>query len=155
MSPIRESIPARDDYLRELGRATYNFAYLEWGIIWLTETLEPGFLSIAQTLTAGIIAQRFADAVTKVPASVGDQSELENLARNFREMVVERNRLFHGNPFTAKNGEQRLLYSGKHGRKEWTENLIQQFSDVAATLGAEASRLLHGGRYEHYKNSSG
>lgn len=155
MAPIRESIPARDQYLRELGRATYNFAYLEWGIVWLTETLEPGFLSISQTLTAGQLAQKFTDAVERVPASDGDQPELADLARNFRELVKERNRLIHGNPFTAESGEQRLLYSGKHGRKDWTEELIQRFSDVTATLGSRAGRLLHGGRYEQWKCKSG
>lgn len=155
MAPIRESIPARDQYLRALGRATYNFAYLEWGIVWLTETLEPGFLGVAQNKTAGQIAQRFTNAVERVPTSDRDQPELAELARNFRELVEERNRLIHGNPFTAVNGEQRLLYSGKHGRKDWTEELIQQFSDVAATLGSAAGSLLHGGRYEQWKCNSG
>lgn len=154
MPAIRESIPAADSYLRELGRATYNFAYLEWGIVWLTETLEPGFLKAAKKLTAGKIAERFARAVEGVPSSDGDQPELVELARKFRDIVKERDQLVHGNPYTANGGEQRLLYSGRHGRKDWTEDLIQQFSDVAATLGAKAGRLLHGGRYERWKNRS-
>ena len=155
MAPIRESIRARDQYLRELGRATYNFAYVEWGIVWLAETLEPGVLSEAQTLTAGQIAQRFSRAVERVPVSEPDQSKLAELARGFLGLVEERNRLIHGNPFTAANGEQRLFYSGKHGRKDWTEKLMQQFSDDAATLGSAAGRLLHGGRYAQWKDVSG
>lgn len=154
MAPVRESIPAKDQYLRELGRATYNFAYAEWGIVWLAETLEPGFLSDAQTLTAGQIARRFSSAVEKVPVTEHDLAELIELAKRFLGLVEERNRLLHGNPFTADDGEQRLLYSGKHGRKEWTEKLVQQFSDDAAILGSAAGRLLHGGRLEQWKRNS-
>ena len=155
MAPVRENIQAKDEYLRELGRAAYNFAYLEWGIVWLAETLEPGLLVDAQALTAGQIARRFLTAVESIPATERDLPELTELARNFVGLVEERNRLLHGNPFTADNGEQRLLYSGKHGRKDWTEELMQQFSDDAATLGSEAGRLLHGGRYEQWKRNSG
>jgi hypothetical protein len=153
MALIRECIPANDQYLRELGRATYNFAYLEWGIVWLTETLEPGFLGEAQTLTAGQIARRFSNAVEQVPVSDSDRAELLELATGFLDLVDERNRLIHGNPFTADNGEQRLLYTGKHGRKDWTEALMQKFSDDAAILGSAAGRLLHGGRYEQWKRN--
>lgn len=151
MKPTRERIPASDSYLRELGRAAYNFSYLEWGVIWLAETLEPGFLSEAQALTAGQIAQRFINVAKSVPDSDCDHLDLINLARSFQGLVEDRNRLIHGNPFTADNGEQRLLYSGKHGRKDWTENLIQQFSDEAAALASSAGRLLHGGRYKQWK----
>jgi hypothetical protein len=45
MTLIPERIPADDRYLRDLGRATYNFAYLEWGVIWIGEKLDPGFLN--------------------------------------------------------------------------------------------------------------
>ena len=148
MIPVRESIPADDQYLRALGRATYNFAYLEWGVVWLTETIEQGFLDTANSLTAGQIANRFMLAVQRVPESDVDHRELTDLARRFQELVEERNRLVHANPFTAENGAQRLLYVGKHGRKEWSEGLIQQFSDLAALLGAIAARLLHAGRYD-------
>lgn len=75
--------------------------------------------------------------------------------RRARQSRLSRDRLIHGNPFTADNGEPRLLYSGKHGRKDWTEELMQQFSDDAATLGSDAGRLLHGGRYEQWKRNSG
>lgn len=154
MAASRESIPANDQYLRELGRATCSFAYLEWAVVWLTETIEPGFLSEATTLTAGHIARKFTNAVEKVPPSDQDQIELADLARRFGELVEERNRLIHGKPYTAETGEQRLLYSGKHGGKDWTEELIRQFSDVAADLAQVAARLLHSGRYEKWKRGS-
>jgi hypothetical protein len=112
-------------------------------------------LSDAQKLTAGQIAKRFESAVVRVSATEPDQAELTELARSFLALVEERNRLIHGDPFTANNGEQRLLYSGKYGRKDWSEELMQQFSDDAADLGSAAGRILHGGRYEKWKRNSG
>ena len=155
MTRVREIVPAKDQYLTALGRATYSFAYLEWGIVWLTETLEPGFLNRAQKMTAGDIARGFVKAVEKLPDAEPDLPELRALAARFQSLVQDRNQLLHGNPFTADTGEQRLLYSGKHGRKDWTEELIQRFSDDAAKLGADAGRLLHGGRYEQWSRTSG
>lgn len=112
-------------------------------------------LSDAQKLTSGQIAKRFESAVVRVSATEPDQAELTELARSFLALVEERNRLIHGNPITANNGEQRLLYSGKYGRKDWSEELMQQFSDDAADLGSAAGRILHGGRYEKWKRNSG
>ena len=38
-------IPVEQSYLSAVGRATYNFAYLEWGIVWIVEKLRPGYLN--------------------------------------------------------------------------------------------------------------
>ena len=145
MNDPRERIPATDEYLRELGRATYNFAYLEWGIVWLTESLEKGFLSKASKLTAGQIADGFIQASNRTDDDVPDKLDLVTLSKNFKELVEDRNRLMHGNPYTAEGGEQRLLYAGKHGRKEWTIDRMAEFSDGVSLASVEVSRLLHGG----------
>jgi len=119
MANQSERIPVVDQYLRALGRATYNFAYLEWAIVWLTETIEPGFLRVARGLTAGQIAQRFRQAVGRLGSIEPDKSALRDLAAAFMNLVEDRNRLVHANPFTADCDEQRLLYDGKHGRIDW------------------------------------
>lgn len=147
MNQPRERIPVENQYLNELGRTTYNFAYLEWGIIWLTETIQNGFLSDAKTLTAGQIAVRFLEAVTEVGENEPDKQELTELAIKFNSLVKDRNQLMHGNPFTANGGEQRLKYNGKHGQKDWTTELMQEFADNLALCSIEAGKLLHGGRY--------
>jgi hypothetical protein len=151
MKQPRDRIPAADEYLQDLGRATYNFAYLEWGIIWLTETIERGFLAKATKLTAGQIADRFWREASKIADSEADKSALLELAEVFKNLVEDRNRLIHGNPFTAGDGEQRLQYNGKHGRKDWTIALMQEFSDRVALASVEAGRLLHGGRYQAWR----
>jgi len=118
MNQPRERIPVADVYLLALGRATYNFAYLEWGIVWLVETIDHGFLETSRRLTAGRIAARFLEAVGRIGPNYADRPALLALGEEFRAFVDERNRLMHGNPFTATGGEQRLLYDGKHGRKD-------------------------------------
>tara|TARA_R110002096_G_scaffold101785_2_gene225209 strand:- start:461 stop:925 length:465 start_codon:yes stop_codon:yes gene_type:complete len=148
MNEPRERIPASDDYLKALGRATYNFAYLEWGIIWLTETLERGFLSKVSKLTAGKIANNF----EIIARSIGDydpqKTEIVSLSVDFKKFVKERNKLMHGNPFTAEDGEQRLLYNGRLGRRDWEVALIEDFADEAALLSIKAGKILHSGRYK-------
>ena len=151
MTEQPERIPVADDYLRALGRATYNFAYLEWGIIWLTETLQLGFLQMASTMTAGNIADCFSRAVEQLDNTVSDKPRLWKLTRNFTELVHNRNSLMHGNPHTAQTGEQRLLYRGKHGDKDWTIEIMTNFSSRAATASIEAGKLLHNGRLQQYQ----
>lgn len=143
VSQPRTRIPVADDYSEALGRATYNFAYLEWAIIGLHETFDHGFLVKSRSMTAGEIATSFLKIVKALDASEQHKPALLKLAMIFDEMVPDRNRLMHGNPFTASGGEQRLSYTGKHGTKDWTIELIDEFSDNLATASVEAVRILH------------
>ena len=148
-----ERIPVAEDYLSALGRATYNFSYLEWGIIWLTETLQPGFLHLASSMTARSIAEKFSSAVVKLDKTDPDRARLKLLALNFSNLVPVRNSLMHGNPHTALGGEQRLLYDGKHGRKDWTIVSMKNFASRTAAASIEAGELLHNGRLQRYHAS--
>lgn len=150
MTELSERIPVAEDYLSALGRATYNFSYLEWGIIWLTETLQPGFLQTSSTMTAGNIAEKFSSVVEKLDMGDADKTKLQILAKNCSDLVTIRNSLMHGNPYTALSGEQRLLYDGKHGRKDWTIDSMKEFSTRTAAASIEAGRLLHNGRLQRY-----
>lgn len=143
MTEQSKRIPVAEDYLIALGRATYNFAYLEWDVICLTETLQPGFLYSASTLTAGEIAKKFSSAIGNLDKSDPDRTRFEKLARDFTELVNDRNSLMHGNPHTSVGGEQRLLYAGKHGNKDWTIGLMKDFSSRTATASIGAEELLH------------
>ena len=150
MTEQSELIPVAEDYLCALGRATYNFSYLEWGVIWLTETLQPRFLQMASSMTASNVAEKFSSAVEKLDNTDPDKTRLQILARNFSDLVPNRNSLMHGNPHTALSGEQRLLYDGKHGRKDWTIDSIRDFSSRTATASIEVGQLLHNGRLQQY-----
>ena len=145
-----ERVPVAEDYLSALGRATYNFSYLEWGVIWLTEALQPGFLQMASTMTAGNIEEKFSSVVKKLDKTDPDKARLKILARNFSDLVPDRNSLMHGNPHTALSADQRLLYDGKHGRKDWTLDSMRDFSSRTATASIEVGKLLHNGRLQRY-----
>jgi hypothetical protein len=119
------SIPVAESYLSALGRATYNFAYLEWAIISLGQMLHQDFVSSVEEMTAGKMAQTFEDFVKALPSMDPDRSRLKTLAKDFRKNLVDRrNKLMHGKPFTADNGEQRLRYSGKKGVQIWEHDDI-------------------------------
>ena len=150
MTDLSERIPVTEDYLAALGRATYNFSYLEWGVIWLAETLQPGFLQTSSTMTAGNIAQKFSSVVENLDKTAADKTKLKMLASNFTDLIALRNSLMHGNPYTALNREQRLLYDGKHGRKDWTIDSMKGFATRTATASIEAGKLLHNGRLQCY-----
>lgn len=150
MTKLSERIPVADDYLSALGRAAYNFSYLEWGVVWLTETLQPGFLQTSSTMTARNIEEKFTSVVKKLDKTDVDKGRLKILSRDFSDLVTIRNSLMHGNPHTALSGEQRLLYDGKHGRKDWTINSMKEFSSRTAAASIEASKLLNNGRLQRY-----
>lgn len=141
--PPRNQIPVENDYLLALGRAAYNFAYLEWGIIHLADQYTQGFLELSHTLTAGQISRQFGEIVIRMPDDFEQKTEVEEVATQFGSLVVNRNKLMHGNPFSADGGEQRLTYAGRHGPKDWTIEEINTFSDQTAELSIAVVRLIH------------
>jgi hypothetical protein len=146
-------VPVAEEYVRALGRAAYNFSYLEWGIVWLAETIRPGFLARVSGMTAGTIGREF-EALTGSRAE-GDAKALQDLAVEFLELVKDRNAMLHGVPYTASGGEQRLLHLGPNGRRDWTEALILEAAKKFELAEIEANILLHAGRYEAYMAATG
>ena len=146
-------VPVAEEYVRALGRAAYNFSYLEWGIVWLAETIRPGFLARVSGMTAGTIGREFQVSVSTCVDR--DANALQNLAANFLELVKDRNALLHGVPYTASGGEQRLLHLGLKGRRDWSESLILEAAERFESAAIEANSLLHAGRYEAYMAATG
>jgi hypothetical protein len=137
-------IPVADDYVAAAGRAAYNFAYLEWGIVWLCEKLERDYIHTVESKTAGVIAADFARSVAKpsdLPLEIVER--LSALADHFSAAVVARNQIMHGTPMTAANGEQRLRYTGKHPTIEWTANGLLQAAKSFEDVAIEANDLFH------------
>lgn len=146
-------VPVAEGYIRALGRAAYDFSYLEWGIVWLAETIRPGFLGRVGGMTAGTIGREFEAAA--LARADEDAKSLQILAANFLHLVKDRNALLHGVPYTAKRGEQRLLHLGPKGRRDWTENLILETARKFEAAAIEANSLLHAGRYHNYVAATG
>lgn len=146
-------VPVTQGYAEALGRAAYIFSYLEWGIVWLAETMSPGFLERVSGMTAGTIAREFDTLVQSCAAN--DADALRRLSSTFAHLVKDRNALLHGVPYTAQGGEQRLLHLGPNGRRDWTEKLVREAGRRFELAALEASQLLHAGRYEAYTALTG
>jgi hypothetical protein len=144
LTPRHSRIPFNDHYVRELGAATYIFSYLEWGVVCCIDCLEPGYVSLSNKGTAGNIGDKFNAVVCKsilIPPNV--KSDVLAAAKRFSLLVDDRNKLIHGNPYTAATGDQQLLYNGKSGRKEWNVSDIQSVASEFETLAIEVNQLFH------------
>lgn len=138
-------ISAEATYLSALGRATYNFAYLEWGIVWIAERLGPGYVNTVRGKMAGKIATDF-ERLSQQPTDSSLKARLTLLASNFKALVERRNGLIHANPITADGGAQRLRDSGKPGRRdvfEWAESDILELAREFELAAIEAIDILH------------
>lgn len=136
-------IPFDDEYVRELGEATYIFSYLEWGVVCSIDHLEPGYVNTNKG-TAGTIADKFVSvAASSTLLSASALSEVQAASARFKVLVVPRNMLVHGNPYTPASGNQQLLYNGKSGWKEWSIADIQSVASEFEELAIEVNRLFH------------
>jgi len=138
-------IPVEAAYLSALGRATYNFTYLEWGIVWIAERLRPGYANTVRGKTAGDIAKDF-ERLSKQPTDSGLKARLTSLASNFQALVERRNGLIHANPMTADGGAQRLRDPGKPGKRdvfEWAETDILELAHKFELAAIDANEIFH------------
>ena len=117
--------------------------------------MQPGFVATVGSLTAGQIAGRFEQFVSRFTSEDQDHPRLKALAASFIDLVGERNALMHGRPFTGQGGEQRLLYNGKSGRRDWTIEGIDEAARAFEGAAIEAGNLLHSGRLHAYQLATG
>lgn len=113
VSDERKLVPVDPDYMFALGIATYIFARCEWQVVWCSEKICPGSVAkiVSEEMTAGKIGKHFANVVGNMPKSK-ERDELSLLASEFLTLVDERNRIIHGKPCIAPNGQQRLSGNG-------------------------------------------
>jgi hypothetical protein len=136
-------IPMAESYAILLGRATYNFAYLEWCIFSTAERIHAPFIADAQKQTSGRNATAFRDLVivSSIPEPL--RSTLLGFAARFVEATKRRDALLHGHPLTAANGEQRLAYRGRHPDEEWTEARIAEAALEFEALAIDVNNTFH------------
>jgi hypothetical protein len=149
---LEPGIPVANDYVAAFGRAMYNFAYLEWGIVWLAETIGPGYMQ-QERGTARNIGEKFSALVNQRTQNEQDHSRLKNLAATFLTLVEDRNALAHGIPHTAEGGEQRLGYDRKGVRRDWSIAAMLKIAKDFEDAAIEANALLHGGRLERHQQA--
>ncbi len=108
-------IAARDDYLTALGRAVFNFGYLQWVVETTTGLLAPGYMDAQPAAPAAVadITVRFSRAVRHCRfLDAADQQALEAQVDRFKALVGRRNDLIRGHPLTEESGAQEIQFGG-------------------------------------------
>ena len=126
-------------YLQAVGRAFYNFTYLEWVVVWTIVKLHPdGFGGVPKGETASSIAKALINAInqTQPPLPPGLRRSLVKFHEAYLGAIPRRNKLLHAHPFTATDGSQQL---GGGGHKWPVEELL------AAALGFQEAAIMGNG----------
>ena len=135
-------IPHDEEYVTALGRAVYGFAYYEWGVIYLIQRIEPGFvrrhIDSNPPMTSGAVATHLRAAWDKYAKRTGhDESvalRIQQCVLSFDELRGERNRLIHAHPITDHDGSQILHYQSfraAHGQR-WPLVEIEYFAHAVS-----------------------
>ncbi len=140
--------PIAADYVTALGRALYNFAALEGGIVSLARRLQLGFWYTALKLTAGQIADRFKGFAEALPVSDQDRDDAIKLADDFVALVKIRNRLMHGMTHTAADGSQGLFYRLDNRDISWTVESIHEAAQAFEEASGRANAMLYNPRFQ-------
>jgi hypothetical protein len=122
-------------YAEAIGRAVFVFARLEWDAIWICEKLDPGYINNLGTKTAGRIANDLTRLTTMLPTG----ARFAPHCAEFKRLVDIRNKLLHGKPGTAVNGDQNLIDRGV----PWTIEKINDAADEFSTAQIDLNPLMH------------
>ncbi|MFC3461517.1 hypothetical protein [Massilia haematophila] len=101
---------------------------------------QPGYINSIEPRrkTAGTIGQDLEALFSRV-SDANLRAKIVPFAKEFREVVRERNGLLHGKPGTAQNNDQRLFKRGV----EWALSDVNAFSDRAVRAGELLNALIY------------
>lgn len=138
-------IPVSDTYASVFGRAVYHFAYLENCIINIGQIINPPFWPAAGKVdrrTSGQLFKAYKQAVDIWNGPKETKERLEDLAKSLTVLVEQRNRLVHGRPITASNGEQVLYHYTSEAKVTWNYALVEQAAWDFQAAAIEAGTIL-------------
>ena len=136
-------IPADDEYLFKLGRAFYNYTYLEAIVVQtIAKVSVNGFESVPKGKPAGAIAKALKEAVdTAEPALPAPLvKSLKDFRTHFATAIRWRNKLLHAHPYTTPDDQQRLM-GGDHS---WPFEQVDQAAQFFEEAAIEGSDIYHG-----------
>jgi hypothetical protein len=137
-------ISVDSDYLHDVGRAFYNFTYLEWVVVWTIVKLSTdGFGSVPKGQPASHIAKALIKAIAATEPPLPDKlrRDLVKFHESYLAAISRRNKLLHAHPYTAADGAQQLGGGGV----EWPTDVVDdaaKFFEDAAIVG---NAIFHGG----------
>ena len=142
----KSRIPADAEYMQLLGRAFYNFTYLEWVVIWTIVKLSNddfGSVPSGNKATAGAIRVALEKAIqhTAPPLSASLHTALVAFHRRFRLAIKERNTLLHAHPYTTSDGAQGLTYEGGVA---WPVERVVEAARLFEEAAIEGNDIFHG-----------
>ena len=135
MKDSRLLVPLDAAYAEALGRAVFVFARLEWSAVWICQKLAPGYINSLGVKTAGRIAIDLIDLTSTAPNAAAFAAP----CAEFKRLVDTRNKLLHGKPGTAPNGDQNLFDRGS----AWTIDKINDAADEFASCDRSLNPLMH------------
>lgn len=143
-----ERIPADPAYLQALGRAFYNFVYLESIVVHIIGRLHSrGYGAVKDTDTAGMIADTLRISIERSSLPNDLCNRLLEFQEKFRLAVRhDRNDLLHSRPYSIPSGEQRLSRRNPEVPSEniyWPTEKAYESADLFAKLAIEGSELFH------------
>lgn len=136
-------ITADPDYLHAVGRAFYNFTYLEWIVVWTIVKLSAdGFGSVPKGQTAAHIAKALIQAIAATEPSLPDKlrRDLVKFHANYLLAIRRRNKLLHAHPYTAADGSQQLGGGGI----EWPVADIDDAAKYFEETAIAGNAIFHG-----------
>jgi hypothetical protein len=147
-------VPLDDSYVGLVGKAVYVFAYHEWGIIWIMEKLQNGFVakySRGSPMTSGDVRQEFQSIINNQATDFSKVSrqELQACCDEFERLIIKRNALIHAHPCTDSDGSQILAYQTKTTKSlpdmKWptgeVDSIILELDRAACNASALLDRL--------------
>lgn len=136
-------IPADSDYLHTVGRAFYNFTYLEWVVVWTIAKLSAdGFRSVPRGQTASHIAKALINAIDTAEPPLPDKlrCDLVKFHESYLVAIARRNKLLHAHPYTAADGTQQL---GSEGI-EWPTDVVDEAAKLFEDAAIAGNAIFHG-----------
>lgn len=136
-------IPAETEYLQSVGRAFYNFTYLEWVVVWTIARLSAdGFKSVPKGKTASHIAKALCKAIDATEPPLPDKlrRDLRKLHKAYLDSIACRNKLLHAHPYTAEDGAQQLGGGGV----EWPIDVVDRAAMFFERSAIAGNEILHG-----------
>lgn len=151
---INTRVPIDEDYVTLVGAAVYLFAYYEWCLVWVVDSLRSGFVGeysrAKKPITSGSFHTMFLKVVDDPTTDFTSVSkeELVECAENFDRLIQFRNALIHAHPCTDAEG-QILAYqsstskviSDKHWPVSELQRIIALFDEAACNANSIKDRL--------------
>ncbi len=135
-------VPVDDSYVALVGKAVYVFAYYEWGVIYIIEFLQPGFVyrySRGNPMTSGHVSDALKGVINDSTTSFGKitKQELESCS------------IEHAHPITDADGSQILAYQTKMTKPlpdmKWPRTevgaIVAEFDNAACSAGVLLDKL--------------